>query len=334
MSNLPYSEAWLAGPSSTQFYTRTYTPVSPVSTKAVIVFVHGFAEHIGRYTHFHPLLSARGIAVFAYDQRGFGLTAQDTKGNKSKSSAYGKTCWKDQLADIEWAVEHTRKSFEGKPVFLMGHSMGGGEVLGFATQGEKSSVLSSLSGVIATSPLIEQATPASRIAKWVGGKLSNVLPYKLIPAPVNVKDLSHDVEFNNAYLADPLIKPYGSLKGLSDMLSQGELLLNTCRQKEWPHDLPVLLIHGTEDKVTSHQASQSFHDKVQATSKKMVLFPGGYHELQNEPDGVKEKMLEEVVSFIDDHLASPTPAQEAQVDSALEPAAVTELAIDSAQAKM
>ena len=123
MSNLPYSEAWLAGPSSTQFYTRTYTPVPPVSTKAAIVFVHGFAEHVGRYTHFHPLLSARGIAVFAYDQRGFGLTAQDTKGNKSKSSAYGKTCWKDQMADIEWAVEHTRKSFEDKPVFLMGHSM-------------------------------------------------------------------------------------------------------------------------------------------------------------------------------------------------------------------
>ena len=123
MSNLPYSEAWLAGPSSTQFYTRTYTPVTLESTKAAIVFVHGFAEHVGRYTHFHPLLSARGIAVFTYDQRGFGLTAQDTKGNKSKSSTYGKTCWKDQMADIEWAVEHARKSFEGKPIFLMGHSM-------------------------------------------------------------------------------------------------------------------------------------------------------------------------------------------------------------------
>ena len=123
MSNLPYSEAWLAGPSSTQFYTRTYTPVPLESTKAAIVFVHGFAEHVGRYTHFHPLLAARGIAVFTYDQRGFGLTAQDTKGHKSKSSEYGKTCWKDQMSDIEWAVEHTRKSFQGKPVFLMGHSM-------------------------------------------------------------------------------------------------------------------------------------------------------------------------------------------------------------------
>jgi len=235
-------------------------------------------------------------------------------------------------------VEHTRKSFEGKPVFLMGHSMGGGEVLGFATQGKKGanhSVLSSLSGVIATSPLIEQATPASKIAKWIGGKFSNVLPYILIPAPVNVEDLSHDVECNKAYLADPLIKPLGSLKGLSDMLSHGELLLSSTYQ-EWPHNLPVLLVHGTGDKVTSHQASQSFYDKVQASSKKIAPFPGGYHELQNEPDGVKEKLLEEVVSFIDGHLASPThaPAQEAQADSASEPTAMAGLAHDSAKAKM
>jgi len=51
---------------------------------------------------------------------------------------------------------------------------------------------------------------------------------------------------------------------------------------------------------------------------------------------VKEKLLEEVVSFIDGHLASPThaPAQEAQADSALEPTAVAGLAHDSAKAKM
>ena len=119
---MTYSEAWVAGPNSTQFYTRTYEP-TPNPIKAAVVFIHGFAEHIGRYTHFHPLLAARGIAVFTFDQRGFGLTAQDTKGNKSKDSAYGKTCWKAQMGDIEWAVEHTQKLFKGVPVFLMGHSM-------------------------------------------------------------------------------------------------------------------------------------------------------------------------------------------------------------------
>lgn len=121
MSTPPYTEAWLEGPSKTQFYTRTYTPADG-QAKAVIVFIHGFAEHVGRYTHFHPLIAQRGIAVFALDQRGFGLTAQDVE-KRSKGSAYGKTNWKDQMGDIAWAVGHAKEAFKGLPVFLMGHSM-------------------------------------------------------------------------------------------------------------------------------------------------------------------------------------------------------------------
>ncbi|KAF8161353.1 Alpha/Beta hydrolase protein [Crassisporium funariophilum] len=315
MATQPYVEAWLPGPSSTQFYTRTYSPTLPQPTKAAIVFVHGFAEHIGRYTHFHPLLAGHGIAVFTYDQRGFGLTAQDPK-NKSKTSAYGKTCWKDQMADIEWAVGHARKSFEGVPLFLMGHSMGGGEVLGFATQGEKGShraTLSSLAGVIATSPLLEQATPASKLAKWIGGKLSALAPYTLIPAGVKAEELSHDPEINEAYLKDPLVKQSGSLKGIHDMLSKGEALLRST--KDWPQNLPALLIHGTEDKVTSHQASQTFHDNIPAAKKTITLFPGGYHELQNEPDGVKEKLAGEIIAFIDEHLDDPSTSAAAGISA-------------------
>lgn len=120
MSSNTYTESWLTGPQSTKFYTRTYAPAS--SPRAVIVFIHGFAEHIGRYTHFHPLFAERGIAIFTFDQRGFGRTAQDVE-EKSKNSAYGKTSWQDQMGDIAWALAHAKKEFPGLPVFLMGHSM-------------------------------------------------------------------------------------------------------------------------------------------------------------------------------------------------------------------
>ncbi len=123
MSNETYTESWLVGPKSTKFYTRTYLPPSQQTPIAAVVFVHGYAEHIGRYTHFHPVFAARRIAVFTYDQRGYGLTAQDTKGNKSKGSAYGKTSWKEQMEDVAWAIEHARETFKGVPLFLMGHSM-------------------------------------------------------------------------------------------------------------------------------------------------------------------------------------------------------------------
>ncbi|PPQ93829.1 hypothetical protein CVT25_013538 [Psilocybe cyanescens] len=313
MSTQIFTEAWLAGPKATQFYTRTYTPANNSPPKAVVVFIHGFAEHIGRYTHFHPLLTSRGIAVFTYDQRGFGLTGQDTTGKKSKTSAYGKTSWKDQMLDIDWALGHAKKSFEGVPIFLMGHSMGGGEVLGFCTQGEKGpykSTLGSISGVISTSPLIMTTTPAPKFQMWIGAKLSALLPATLIPVGVKAEQLSHDPEVNNAYLKDPLVKQSGSLKGVSDMLTHGEKVLQN-DYINWPKSLPVLILHGTEDKVTSHKASETLQAKLPAESKKLSLYEGGFHELQNEPNGVKEKLADEIVAFIEEHLSKPSSAASA-----------------------
>lgn len=117
-----YTEAWLHGPFNTQFYTRTYVPEDIQQVRAVIVFIHGFAEHVGRYTHFHSLFTLQGISVFAIDQRGFGLTGQDVE-KRSKGSAYGKTSWKEQMHDIAWSIERARETFKSVPVFLMGHSM-------------------------------------------------------------------------------------------------------------------------------------------------------------------------------------------------------------------
>lgn len=202
-----YAEAWLAGPQSTQFYTRTYNATSP---KAVVVFIHGFAEHVGRYTHIHPRFPQHGISVFTFDQRGFGRTGQDLE-HKSKDSSYAKTSWPEQLADIEWAIKHVKNEFAGLPIFLMGHSMvsypcisypkdrdilnlrymqGGGLVLGFATRKSSppdKSTVALLSGIIAGSPLIEQSKPAPKFLRWVGDMASSLAPHTLIPAGVKAE---------------------------------------------------------------------------------------------------------------------------------------------------
>jgi acylglycerol lipase len=104
-----------------------------------------------------------------------------------------------------------------------------------------------------------------------------------------------------------------------------------------PHSLlQLLLIHGIDDKVTSYKATQSFYDKVVADDKKLCLYEvpflslshacpsplvssifltlrrllsqGAYHEIQNEPDGVKEKMTEECITWIEAHLSGVSSA--------------------------
>lgn len=115
-----FTEAWLPGPKSASFYTRTYHPPSG-SPSGVVVFIHGFTEHVARYEHVHMRWADRGFVVFTFDQRGFGRTALDPK--KSPSAVYGRTGDADQISDIEWALRVAQEANPTVPLFLMGHSM-------------------------------------------------------------------------------------------------------------------------------------------------------------------------------------------------------------------
>ncbi|KAK7057652.1 hydrolase-4 domain-containing protein [Favolaschia claudopus] len=314
MSSNSYTEAWLDGPQSTKFYTRTYH-ASPSESKAVLVFVHGFAEHIGRYTEAHPEYASHGINVFTFDQRGFGNTALDTK-NKSKSSSYGKTSAEDQLEDIQWALNHAKETFPGLPLFLGGHSMGGAETLSFSVHRDAVSILA---GVVSCSPLIKQTKPASKIARGLGGLVAAPLPYMTIPTPIPFNDLSHDAEYNRMCSTDPLAKLQGTLRGVSDMFNWGDLLLSV-NYKKWPKSLPVLFLHGTGDQVTSHNATKEFHDKIVADDKKLIFYDDGFHELIHEPNH-RQKMLDDAIAWIHAHLPVKPVAPAASTEESTEPEA-------------
>ena len=72
----------------------------------------------------HEQYATQGIAVFAFDQRGFGRTALEAEEQMGKPGAlYGKTGWNAQLCDMEHWVKHVKNRYPTHPVFLMGHSM-------------------------------------------------------------------------------------------------------------------------------------------------------------------------------------------------------------------
>lgn len=207
MPTLAYKEEWASGPHDTNFYTRIYTSAHP---KALLVFVHGAAEHAGRYTEMHTVLAREhDIAIFMFDQRGFGRTALDID-HKSADAGYGKTNRGYQMNDLEWAIEHARTKVQNVPVFLMGTSMvsgtnngvckyyssdlrcflsylfvkkGGGEVLGLLcdrTRAENVAV-KCLAGVVAGSPCIILTNPIPWPVMWVARRIADVRPYTQFP---------------------------------------------------------------------------------------------------------------------------------------------------------
>ena len=112
-------ERWLPGFDEHQFYTRTYPSTFP---RAVVLFVHGFSDHVSRYEAFHSRFAPRGVAVFTFDQRGYGHTAFDTK-HRSKGASYARTSWSMHFKDLEFFARMLERDYPGVPLFMMGQSM-------------------------------------------------------------------------------------------------------------------------------------------------------------------------------------------------------------------
>ncbi|KAJ6535673.1 lysophospholipase [Mycena capillaripes] len=295
-----FTEEWLVGVGGTSFYTRLYRPISPL--RASVVFVHGYNEHIGRYERYHSEWAARGFAVFAYDLQGFGRTALDTP--KSPKSAYGQMG--APLADLEWAIKHTRSLFLDVPLFLMGHSMGGGIVLDFVvstltTRNEDTIPL--ISGVISSSPWLLLTNPLPALMFWIFALISKIFPNMHFSTPIRPKAISHDLSVGESLKVDPWVREYGTFYSLYDMLKMG-IYLDKEGHKRWPKALPLLLLHGTADDAShmnSCAASENFFKALSATDKRLILYPGAFHDLMTELD-IKEQYQEDCLSWVKAHL--------------------------------
>jgi lysophospholipase len=90
---------------------------------ASVLIVHGLAEHSGRYEHVGRQLAEAGLAVEAYDQRGFGGSA----GRRAFVER-----WSENHDDLEERLAALRTSADGRPVVVFGHSLGGLIALGYA----------------------------------------------------------------------------------------------------------------------------------------------------------------------------------------------------------
>ncbi|WVR07084.1 hypothetical protein IAU60_004123 [Kwoniella sp. DSM 27419] len=321
MSQVTVKEEWVLGPDNTPFYTQTWSQ-SGETPKACILFVHGFAEHIARYDAFFRRLAAppSSLHITAFDQRGHGRTAftalTGDSPEVSKWKAEGKSVnlvkhgkrrtggWAKALPDIEWFVrrESVKANEMGKKLFLHGFSMGGGQVLAFATRPTappSAESLKLLSGVIAGGPLIKQTKPASIFQVKAGSFAANLgLGNMLIPTPMDYNELSHNQAANDKCKADPFCEQSGSLRGVADMLQGGATLDTQEAWNAWPKDLPLLVYHGGEDAICDPQAAQRFGQNAAAADKTFESIPGMYHEVHNELDPVPANLAKIVTDWV------------------------------------
>lgn len=232
--------------------------------RALVVLTHGFGEHSGRYNKLGATLSAAGFSLLGYDLRGHGRS-QGRRGHAPSYQRY--------LDDLTQVVAHARNQMPGRKTFIFGHSMGGGIVLNYALN-----PIGDLAGIIATGPWLRLAfqPPAWKVA--VAKLLAGVIPTLSMPTNLDARLLSHDSAVVSAYQNDPAVHGMISAAAFTGIVAAGEQTLANASKVS----LPLLVMHGGDDGITDHRASEAFVNSAGSTDKTFKQWPGRYHEILNE----------------------------------------------------
>ncbi|KAI9893622.1 MAG: hypothetical protein M1814_006418 [Vezdaea aestivalis] len=264
---------------------------------AKLVFVHGFSDHCNAYYKFFPTLAARKIQVLAFDQRGWGRSCSSLRSSHKGLTGPSSQVYADitsflrsvlpPVKSSEDALERVHTGSSDKepdeiPVFLMGHSMGGAEIICYSVHGPLD-ILAQIRGYLAESPLIA-LHPEAEPTKFKNTLLRAVLkimPWLQQKQQLDGNFMCRDPQVIKDWEEDALCHDTGTLDGLAGMLDRAEELRNG--QVEGRAMRGVWIGHGTDDRITMCQASEEWFKRCKSEDKTLRLYDGWYHKLHGEP---------------------------------------------------
>lgn len=231
------------------------------NAKAIVVLVHGFGEHLGRYAaNVIPMLTHAGCTVYGYDNFGHGKSS----GKRGHCQSY-----ESLLQLLNTIINLAKKDNPELPLFLYGHSMGGNLVLNYGLRYKEP-----LAGIIATSPYLKLAFHPPKWKLILGRALLKIAPSITLPTGMDTNLLSRNQDVIDAYNDDPLVHDRVSPMFSFPIMDAGEWAITHANQLT----ISTLLVHGSADKIIDVAGTKAFHDKA-ATTTTFYCDEGGYHEL-------------------------------------------------------
>jgi alpha-beta hydrolase superfamily lysophospholipase len=230
--------------------------------RAIIIFVHGLGEHLQRYNEWSGRFVSEGIGFTGVDLPGHGRS----EGKRGYIKSYSST---DEMIGI--LMESVTKTFPGIPVFLYGHSLGGGIVLDYILRKKPA-----ITGAIVTSPWLRLTFQPGRFRIALASVLKSIMPGLIQPSGLVTDHISHDKAVVEKYKTDPLVHGKISVSLFHSAVGAANYSLAHASELK----IPLLLIHGSDDLICSPDGSREFASNAPGTLLK--IWDGGYHELHNE----------------------------------------------------
>ncbi len=269
----------------TRLFERCWRPGG--GPRAEVLLVHGFIEHGGRYAPTAEALARRGYAVSVMDLRGHGKSA-------------GPRCWirgfDEYVDDLDCFFARVVRRGEGKPVFVLGHSLGGLIALRWCIGCRREP-----SGLILSGPVLQVG---HRLFPWLRhlARLGSILFPRLRWARMGGRNISRDAAIVAEFRDDPLV-----FHGRFPVRSGAEILRAGALARAAFEEVrtPLLILHGAADRVAAVEASQELFERAGAADKTLRVYPGLYHEVLNEPE--KEQVLADLIQWIEQQVTRISP---------------------------
>ena len=277
-------ESTFEGVGGLKIFTRVWQPEG--KPRAVVVIVHGFNSHSGQYLWAAEQFTKNRLAVYAIDLRGRG---------RSEGERFYVEKIEDYTNDVQTLVKQAKAENPGLPVFVLGHSAGGVISCVYTLDHQ-----TEIDGLICESFAYELPVPDIVLTFLKG--LSYITPHTHVFS-LNNKDFSRDPAIVESMNEDILIK------GESQPAQTAKVMINASHRltEEFSNiTLPVLILHGAEDKATKPSGSQHFFERTGSKDKTLKIYEGHFHDLLNDTD--KEVVMADIQSWIDERIPAENSA--------------------------
>ena len=277
---MKHQEGFFKGVRDANIYFQGWLPEG--EPRAILLIVHGLAEHSGRYgnvvNHFVPL----GCAVYGIDHFGHG---------KSDGTRVYVERFDDYTDTLKVYFDMIRGWQPDKPIFLVGHSMGGliSAVYLLDHQAE-------LAGAVLSGPAVKIPNHVTPAMLFLGKMLSALIPRFGLLA-LSADGVSRDPLVVKAYVSDPLVH-----RGKATARLAAEMLkaMQTISGQAAKITLPIMIVQGSADRLVDPAGAQMLYDAVSSADKEIRIYDGFYHEVFNEPE--HDKVLRDVEIWLEAHL--------------------------------
>ena len=247
--------------------------------KAVVMLAHGLGEHSGRYGHVAGRLISAGYAVHALDHRGHG---------KSEGKRVYVKSYDEFMADLIQFRAHIESEHPGRPLFILGHSMGGNLAVGHVLDHQDG-----VAGLALSGPALAVSDALSPVQIKIFKLIAKIAP-SVRPEGLDASAISRDQSVVDAYRADPLVYTGKMSAGI------GAALINAMERfpARYPSlKLPLLIMHGTDDRLADISGSKALEAGAVNADVTSHYYEGLFHEIFNEPE--QAQVLDDLVSWLD-----------------------------------